>query len=486
MNASSPDLSTAIRDGIAALDSDRDIDAAAALKRSLSRTPKSAAGWQVLGLLHRSADRLADAVAAFDRALALAPDDARIRLGRATVLLEAGLPAVGAFEDALAVAGLPEDALRGLVAALVASGERKQALARIDAQLEQSPGWLAGHDLAAQLRWAGGDTDTYLSSLDRALARYPGDMRLWQARFDIDARAGRFEGVAASVVRSRSAIGQHRFIDVSEAIACSELGDAPRAERVLAPIEQGTDIGQTIQRARHDLRVGRPERVAARLEPMLKGQDACYAWPYLLLAWRILDDPSAAWLDDPSLIGVYDLASDPELADCLRAIHVAGNHPLDQSLRGGTQTDGPLLRRIDPAITRLREQLRAAVAHHLTKLPPPDPQHPLLRHRRDARVRFAGSWSVRLTDAGHHIPHVHPGGWLSSAFYAALPASNGEDGWLELGRPEAGLCTGLSAIRTIEPKVGRLVLFPSFLWHGTVPFARGERLTVAFDVASPR
>jgi hypothetical protein len=27
------------------------------------------------------------------------------------------------------------------------------------------------------------------------------------------------------------------------------------------------------------------------------------------------------------------------------------------------------------------------------------------------------------------------------------------------------------------------VLFPSFLWHGTVPFRRGERrLTAAFDV----
>jgi predicted 2-oxoglutarate/Fe(II)-dependent dioxygenase YbiX len=33
----------------------------------------------------------------------------------------------------------------------------------------------------------------------------------------------------------------------------------------------------------------------------------------------------------------------------------------------------------------------------------------------------------------------------------------------------------------VEPKVGRLVLFPSFLWHGTRPFPRGERMTIAFD-----
>ena len=34
-------------------------------------------------------------------------------------------------------------------------------------------------------------------------------------------------------------------------------------------------------------------------------------------------------------------------------------------------------------------------------------------------------------------------------------------------------------------KPARLVLFPSWMWHGTVPFADGERLTVAFDVAQP-
>ena len=39
--------------------------------------------------------------------------------------------------------------------------------------------------------------------------------------------------------------------------------------------------------------------------------------------------------------------------------------------------------------------------------------------------------------------------------------------------------------RKIEPKPGHLVLFPSWMWHGTVPFTQGERLTVAFDVRPP-
>jgi hypothetical protein len=57
-------------------------------------------------------------------------------------------------------------------------------------------------------------------------------------------------------------------------------------------------------------------------------------------------------------------------------------------------------------------------------------------------------------------------------------------GWLSLGEAtELGL--DLPPVRLIEPKPGRLVLFPSTMWHGTRPFTEGERLTVAFDVARP-
>ena len=35
--------------------------------------------------------------------------------------------------------------------------------------------------------------------------------------------------------------------------------------------------------------------------------------------------------------------------------------------------------------------------------------------------------------------------------------------------------------RVVEPEPGRLVLFPSYMWHGTIPFGSGDRLTAAFD-----
>ena len=76
------------------------------------------------------------------------------------------------------------------------------------------------------------------------------------------------------------------------------------------------------------------------------------------------------------------------------------------------------------------------------------------------------------------------------ALYVALPEKRPGDapeaGWLTLGEPQAALGLDLPPTRMVEPVAGRLVLFPSWMWHGTRPFVEGERLTVAFDVAPPR
>jgi hypothetical protein len=69
----------------------------------------------------------------------------------------------------------------------------------------------------------------------------------------------------------------------------------------------------------------------------------------------------------------------------------------------------------------------------------------------------------------------------------ALPESvddkEGRQGWIKFGEPnfEAGL---KNPVRRVEqPRAGTLVLFPSYMWHGTVPFHSSQsRTTIAFDV----
>jgi hypothetical protein len=49
--------------------------------------------------------------------------------------------------------------------------------------------------------------------------------------------------------------------------------------------------------------------------------------------------------------------------------------------------------------------------------------------------------------------------------------------------PPADLRVQLPLLEQIEPRPGRLLLFPSTLWHETLPFDTGERLVISFDVA---
>ena len=230
------------------------------------------------------------------------------------------------------------------------------------------------------------------------------------------------------------------------------------------------------------------------IDRQLEGPQAPQFWPYASLAWRLAGDPRWEWLEaDGKLVSAIDLTDRlpplDDLAALLRSLHVATGEYLDQSVRGGTQTDGPLLSRIEPQIRTLRAAIASAVEEYLAALPPIDRKHPLLKERRDQLVRFSGSWSVRLRGAGYHANHVHPQGWISSALYVALPnRTEGEAqhaGWLKIGEPPQELGIDLPPVRLIEPKPGRLVLFPSWMWHGTVPFTEGERLSVAFDVKRP-
>ena len=101
-----------------------------------------------------------------------------------------------------------------------------------------------------------------------------------------------------------------------------------------------------------------------------------------------------------------------------------------------------------------------------------------LRRRNDVRWRFNGSWSVRLHTSGFHTNHVHPRGWISSACYIELPDgmsdARTQDGVLTFGEPGIATTPVLSAEYSVRPSVGLLVLFPSYFWHGTVPFRSSQ------------
>lgn len=490
---SAPAVEAAIENALAAIDSGRELSALDQVDRALAGVPGEARLWQVKALLHRALDDLEPALAAFDKAAAGAPRDAAIAHGRAHAALEAGLPALDLFEAALALAPADNAVRIGLSSAQMAEQGLDAAIERLDRELAAQPRWMEGHWLAGRLRWMNGERDHFTASLVRLLNDAPRDIDLWRQLLLMLVHAGRHDQALATIGRGRQVVGDDPVFDVNEAACLTELGRLDDAERRFQKLPRTADQGPIIYYLRHLLRAGRPQQAADLALSIASKPDGQAALPYLALAWRVLGDPGWQWLEgDPRLVGVYDLddlGPLDEMAAYLRGLHRARGQPLDQSVRGGTQTDGKLFTRIAPEARRLRAAVVAAVRRHVAQLPPIDQGHPLLAVQRRGRIRFNGSWSVRLQGAGHHVAHVHPAGWFSSALYVALPEPDqlgpAPSGWLALGEPPAELGLGLDPIRLVEPKPGRLALFPSTMWHGTRPFAAGERLTVAFDVGAP-
>jgi hypothetical protein len=69
----------------------------------------------------------------------------------------------------------------------------------------------------------------------------------------------------------------------------------------------------------------------------------------------------------------------------------------------------------------------------------------------------------------------------------AVQDESARQGWIKFGEPSLDLALKKPIRRAIQPAQGRLVLFPSYMWQGTVPFHdKSARTTIAFDVVPMR
>lgn len=415
------------------------------------------------------------------------PASPQAAFGHAQIAFEAWQPAADLFERAAALLPDQPDLIRNRALALAAEGEGAAAEALLEAVLAQHPGWIDGHRTLCAMRITKGEGEGWDRSFAEATAREPGNTALWLSWFQ--QHATRKDWAAARRVLTAA----QRSCPPSQGLALSALflaAESGEGAADFAPFTALADPGTDLCHVRHLLRTGQPRAALAVAERHLGGAQARMFWPYAGLCWRLLDDPRAAWLDgDPLHAATVDLdftaAELAALAAALRRLHRMKAPYPEQSVRGGTQTDRQLFFHPDPAIRLARDKVLAAVATFADGLPQ-DPGHPLLGQR-PAALRFAGSWSVRLAGAGFHASHTHVRGWLSSACYVSLPQADElgapPAGWLALGSPPPELGLDLAPLRRIEPAPGRLALFGSTLWHATEPFAAGERLTFAFDIA---
>jgi Flp pilus assembly protein TadD len=234
-----------------------------------------------------------------------------------------------------------------------------------------------------------------------------------------------------------------------------------------------------------DLALGRIEQAVKRAEALHAARPTDHhATALLAAAWRLAGDARYTSLYDyDQLVKTYRIEP-PEgwsdldsylhdLGAALDNIHGPLTHPVGQSLRHGSQTMRSLNDYPDPAIRALFDAIDVPIRRHIASIGEPGQDY-----------GFGGAWSVRLNNGGFHINHIHPEGWLSSAFYVRTPKdTQGQEGWLKFGEPGPPTAPPLAADHLVKPEPGLLVLFPSYIWHGTVPFtSEQKRLSCAFDI----
>jgi tetratricopeptide (TPR) repeat protein len=437
----------------------------------------------------REAQDMEAALEVIERAAAQDPLDARAAFGLAQLSFETWRLAAELFAKARALVPGNPDVLRNHALALAAEGEGEAAEDLLENALRQNPGWLDGHRVLAAQRITAGQGEGFDRSYAEAVEADPANGALRMMWFQKHVTLKDWDRAGAILADARAALPDHRGLQLAELFFASESGAERNNAALFDAYAEMRDPGLDLCRVRHHLRagdVGRAEKIAAQ---HLSDGTARMFWPYLSLCWRLTGDDRAAWLDgDPLYSATFDLDFSgtelAELAEVLRSLHRMKAPYPEQSVRGGTQTDRQLFFHPNEAIQKTRAKISDAVESYVANLPAFDMAHPLLGLPRDQPLRFEGSWSVRLAGAGYHSSHTHVLGWISSAFYVALP-DKADSGHLPLGTPPPELELPLGPYQRIEPKPGRLALFPSTMWHATEPFADGERLTIAFDVKLP-
>lgn len=361
--------------------------------------------------------------------------------------------------------------------------------------IRRRPSYAEAHAELAQLIWMRTEDLAAATEAMNVAMRSNTDPALCLAKAKVLEYAGDVDGAYVVLTEGLSTRPHDPHLRVAAALLIlprdAELG-LEHAEKAFAA---APDLGPTAAAlCQANLAMGRGDTAAAMAEVL------CRDWPLdqhpvtlLATALRIKGDDRyrrlydydrlvRTWtIDTPSGWTCLD-AYLADLASSLKGLQRLKAHPIGQSLRNGAQTAQSLARSPDPVIRAFFSAIDAPIRAYIAMLADHDD---VLGRRVTAGYRFSGAWSVLLRPGGHHVNHIHPMGWISSAFHVELPdaVENGRQGWLKFGEPGLPTSPVLGPEHFVKPRAGNLVLFPSYMWHGTVPFGgKDARLAAAFDL----
>jgi len=410
-----------------------------------------------LGLAHMNLNKLEAGLEYFKKAVALNPDlhDGYNNMGVIYFGLRRVDEAIECYEKAISINPKSVSALRNYGSTLRDLGRYEDSFNVLSKIPLIAPRYPVGHFSLGALHADMGKLDKAHASFEMALKLEP---NLYQAHYELG-KIYRLNG------------------ETEKAIAAFE-----KVDNLIARVQ--------VLEMLHELRRKDElfERLSAINENEPKNLRASAFSAYVAQQYDIENTNAfcKAPLDYVHVTNVSDVIS--EKPDFLKTLMTAADDLTTvwehNTTKGGTQTHGNLF---DPALeneafSELEDVVRDALVTYQRNF---ESSSDLLISGFPKNFSLNG-WRVKLMRAGYQKPHIHSAGWVSGVLYLKVPEQmKGNEGSIAFSlhgydyRKEKENIPG----REHLPSEGELVLFPSSLFHWTIPFESDEeRQCIAFDV----
>ncbi|MCC2663388.1 MAG: hypothetical protein K0S35_1310, partial [Geminicoccaceae bacterium] len=460
---------------------------------------------------YRQRGRHAEAQALYRRVLMTHPDHAEGLAGCGVMAFQLGRPeeALRLLRRAVAARHDFAEAHSNLAAVLQATGHPDEALASCQRALRFDPGLIEGHVNLGNLLRQQGELPAAAAAYQRAVALAPDHVGA-HYRLGLTLQAqDRLDDAAASLARAielrpngaevHYSLGTvlHSLRRLDEALAAYEraISLQPALLEGLFEVGKPRHIHALFERGEH-------ARAVAALDAFLlrrPGQSCALALKAIALDEVGERERARSLVDFERLIRPQRLQPPPEfgsldelnaaLATWVRQHPTLHEAPAAFSVHRGLST-GELLAGDKGPVRPFERIIRGAVAAYQKSLPE-DADHPFIANR--PRRWHLTMWAIIIEAEGFQVPHIHPSGWLSGVYYVTLPEavrSQGDQraGWIEFGEPYSDIAHSVQPeLKSFQPEEGLLLLFPSYFYHRTLPFASDrQRISISFDVVPAR
>ena len=450
--------------GIVAQRTDRIDDAVKAFRAACDAEPRNPGRHQNLGIALKNKGDYPDALDAFAIALELRPGHPATlaNLGSCLIAAERYEEALAVLRDALLQAPDNVDALNNLGVALARTGRHQAAVTQYSKALAIRAGHLETTLNLVDALAAVGQCQEAETLVGQVLHTQPRIPRAANQLGLLRESAGDFPGAANVMGKAFDPDAPNHALGVNLArtlIRADKPEDALHVCRALASYSPRITTPLALALAAYE-RLGRHEE-----------RDALMALDRFVSVHDIGDVEGFAHLAQFNSALITELRSHPSLTF----------EPEGLVTRQGLQS-GDIADAQTPALRALADVAKSQLASALARFASDAGSHPFLSA--SPTEWSLTLWGTILRPGGEVGAHIHAPNWLSGVYYPEFhhAGSQDDEGAFAIGVLPAELGGG-GHTTILQPRAGRMILFPSYLWHATLPFGGDqERISFAFDL----